>query len=136
MHGREGGVEWSSVNSLKRSRSFGCIRAVGAGFSKGANWAMDDLYAKNLSDLTDPRTIWRTGTHKQVKPPENCPNCQQAHILEGLAYYHRYITTATALVLLIWVRRFLCRHCRISVSCLPQFAAVSAGQYADHCRWV
>src|ERR1017187_793568 len=32
------------------------------------------------------------------------------------------ITTATALVLLIWVRRFLCRHCRISVSCLPQFA--------------
>jgi hypothetical protein len=22
----------------------------------------------------------------------------------------------------IWVRRFLCRHCRISVSCLPQFA--------------
>ena len=60
--------------------------------------------------------------HKQVQPPENCPNCQRAHVLEALAYYHRYITTATALVLLIWVRRFLCRHCRISVSCLPQFA--------------
>jgi hypothetical protein len=42
--------------------------------------------------------------------------------LEGLAYYRRYISTATALVLWIWVRRFLCRHCRISVSCLPQFA--------------
>lgn len=60
--------------------------------------------------------------HKQVPPPENCPNCQRAHILEALAYYHRYITTATALVLMIWVRRFLCRHCRVSVSCLPEFA--------------
>lgn len=60
--------------------------------------------------------------HRQVPPPENCPNCQRAHALEGLAYYRRYISTATALVLWIWVRRFLCRHCRISVSCLPQFA--------------
>jgi hypothetical protein len=42
--------------------------------------------------------------------------------LGALAYYERYITTATVLVLLIWVRRFLCRHCRISVSCLPDFA--------------
>ena len=60
--------------------------------------------------------------HKQVPPPENCPNCDHAHALEALAYYHRYITTATALVLMIWVRRFLCRHCRVSVSCLPEFA--------------
>jgi hypothetical protein len=42
--------------------------------------------------------------------------------LEALAYYERFITTATALVLLIWVRRFLCRVCRVSVSCLPSFA--------------
>ena len=27
-----------------------------------------------------------------------------------------------AMVLLMWVRRFLCRHCRVSVSCLPEFA--------------
>ena len=60
--------------------------------------------------------------HKQVSPPENCPNCQRAHVLEALAYYQRYITTGTALVLMIWVRRFLCRHCRVSVSCLPEFA--------------
>ena len=59
---------------------------------------------------------------KQVRPPENCPNCQRAHALESLAYYHRYITTAMAAVLLIWIRRFLCRHCSISVSCLPEFA--------------
>jgi hypothetical protein len=58
----------------------------------------------------------------QVPPPENCPNCCCALTLEALGYYHRYISTATALVLWIWVRRFLCRHCHISVSCLPQFA--------------
>jgi hypothetical protein len=60
--------------------------------------------------------------HKQVKAPGNCPNCQRALTLEALAYYDRYITTATALVLLIWVRRFLCRVCGVSVSCLPSFA--------------
>jgi hypothetical protein len=60
--------------------------------------------------------------HQQVRPPENCPNCQRARALEALAYYRRYITTATALVLMIWVRRFLCRLCRVSVSCLPAFA--------------
>ena len=60
--------------------------------------------------------------HQQVKAPGNCPNCHRALKLEALAYYRRYITTATALVLLIWVRRFLCRACRVSVSCLPCFA--------------
>lgn len=60
--------------------------------------------------------------HKQVKAPASCPNCQGALTLEALAYYERYITTATALVLLIGVRRFLCRLCRVSVSCLPSFA--------------
>jgi hypothetical protein len=58
---------------------------------------------------------------KQVKPPENCPNCGRAHSLEALAYYKRYVTSVLA-VLLIWVRRFLCRHCRVSISCLPDFA--------------
>jgi hypothetical protein len=60
--------------------------------------------------------------HRQVNPPDNCPNCRRARALEALAYYRRYITSATALVLLIWVRRFLCRYCRVSVSCLPAFA--------------
>lgn len=60
--------------------------------------------------------------HRQVPPPENCPNCEGAHVLEALTYYERYISTARALFLLIWVRRFRCRRCRISVSCLPSFA--------------
>ena len=68
-----------------------------------------------------PEQYAEQGYHKQVRRPENCPNCRRAHTLEALAYYHRYITTATRLVLWIWIRRFLCRRCRISVSCLPQF---------------
>jgi len=59
--------------------------------------------------------------HKQVKAPENCPNCASAHTLESLAYYRRYVSWLTS-AFLIWVRRFLCRRCRVSVSCLPCFA--------------
>jgi hypothetical protein len=58
---------------------------------------------------------------KQVRAPEICSNCGRAHSLEALAYYHRYVTFLTK-VLMIWVRRFLCRHCRVSISCLPDFA--------------
>jgi hypothetical protein len=60
--------------------------------------------------------------HKQVRPPENCPNCLMALALEALAYYWRYITTATAAVLLIAIRRFQCPKCQVTVSCLPEFA--------------
>lgn len=59
--------------------------------------------------------------HLQVPAPENCPNCQRAHTLEALAYYERYVTSLTA-VLIISIRRFWCRRCRVSVSCLPDFA--------------
>lgn len=79
---------------------------------------MQRIYPTSLT----PEQYAEQAYHKQVRPPENCPNCQGAHALEGLAYYRRYISTATAMVLWIWVRRFFCRRCRISVSCLPQFA--------------
>jgi hypothetical protein len=79
---------------------------------------MQTIYQTSLT----PEQYAGQDFHKQVAPPQNCPNCQHAHCLEALAYYHRYITTATILVLWIWVRRFLCRSCRVSVSCLPSFA--------------
>jgi hypothetical protein len=59
--------------------------------------------------------------YEQVQPPENCPNCSSAHSLEALAYYQRYVTWLTR-AFLILVRRFLCRKCRVTVSCLPSFA--------------
>lgn len=60
--------------------------------------------------------------HQQVSPPENCLDCGRAHSLEALAYYWRYVTGTAAVVLRILVRRFLCRHCHVSISCLPEFA--------------
>jgi len=68
-----------------------------------------------------PQQYCEKNYQKQVKAPENCPNCGRAYSLGALTYYHRYVTWLTC-VLMIWVRRFLCRHCRVSVSCLPNFA--------------
>ena len=59
---------------------------------------------------------------EQVQAPEQCPNCECLSSLEALGYYSRFVTQAIAAVLAIWVRRFRCRRCRISVSCLPEFA--------------
>lgn len=61
--------------------------------------------------------------HQQIARPANCPNCQKACTLKALGYYSRFVTALlTAAVLAIWVRRFWCRHCDITVSCLPDFA--------------
>jgi len=54
---------------------------------------MQTIYPTSLT----PEQYVEQEFHKQVRPPENCPNCQRAHALEVLAYYHRYITTATEL---------------------------------------
>lgn len=78
---------------------------------------MQNIFKTSLT----PEQYVQQEYHKQVRAPENCPNCQRAHTLEALAYYERYVTSVLA-VLLICVRRFLCRHCRVSVSCLPDFA--------------
>jgi len=37
-------------------------------------------------------------------------------------YYQRYVTGSTKKELLIAVRRFKCRSCTVTVSCLPSFA--------------
>jgi hypothetical protein len=59
---------------------------------------------------------------EQVQAPEHCPHCDCLSSLEALGYYSRFVTQAIATVLTIWVRRFRCRRCRRSVSCLPAFA--------------
>ena len=78
---------------------------------------MQNIYPTSLT----PEQYVEQKYHKQVKAPENCPNCGRAHTLEALAYYQRYVTYLLV-VLRICVRRFLCRQCRVSVSCLPAFA--------------
>lgn len=60
--------------------------------------------------------------HQRIRCPECCPNCRSAQTLEALGYYWRYCSQRLTQALIIWVRRFLCRRCRVSVSCLPDFA--------------
>ena len=91
-------------------------------FQKGASLVIKDVVQTIYPTSLTPEQYVEQDFHKQVAPPKNCPNCQHAHCLEALAYYDRYITTATALVMSIWVRRFQCQFCHISVSCLPSFA--------------
>ena len=79
---------------------------------------MQTIYPTSLT----PEQYAEQEHHKQVPPPECCPNCLWAQVLEALTYYWRYVTTATDRVLQIWVRRFQCQHCEITVSCLPEFA--------------
>lgn len=79
---------------------------------------MQTIYPTSLT----PEQYAEQDHHTQVPPPECCPNCRRAQILEALAYYWRYISTATDLVLRIAVRRFQCRRCEVTVSCLPEFA--------------
>ena len=107
-------------------------------FAKGASSVIKDVMQTIYPTSLTPEQYAQQKYHQQVRPPENCPNCQRAHVLEALAYYERFITTATALVLLIWVRRFLCRVCRVSVSCLPSFAQPYRpvhGELAFKRRW-
>lgn len=69
-----------------------------------------------------PEQYAQSEHHRQMPRPANCPNCGQAGSQKALGYYQRYISLLVAKVLQIWVRRFWCRHCGITVSCLPDFA--------------
>jgi hypothetical protein len=60
--------------------------------------------------------------HRRMRPPEQCPNCGRLHRLWAHGYYERDSTERTGKPLRFWVRRFLCRCCGITVSCLPCFA--------------
>jgi hypothetical protein len=68
-----------------------------------------------------PLQYLEEGAAKQVKRPENCANCGGANCLEALGYYWRYISHLLE-CLRIPIRRFLCLRCRVSISCLPDFA--------------
>jgi len=78
---------------------------------------MQTIYPTTLT----PLEYLEQGGAKQVQKPENCANCGGAHCLEALGYYWRYISHLLE-CLRIPVRRFLCLQCRVSISCLPDFA--------------
>jgi hypothetical protein len=68
-----------------------------------------------------PKEYLEQHFEEQVQKPENCANCGGANCLEALGYYWRWISYLLE-VFQIRVRRFLCQQCRLSVSCLPDFA--------------
>ena len=53
----------------------------------GYGSCMQTIYPTSLT----PEQYAEQEHHKQVPPPENCPNCERARALEALSYYHRYI---------------------------------------------
>jgi len=66
---------------------------------------------------------YRDGEYQRlVRAPSLCPNCGRAQALEAHGYYWRWVADLCSLPVLIAVRRFVCRHCLVTVSCLPQFA--------------
>ena len=80
------------------NRKIGIGAALGnEEFSNKASLAMKGTMQTIYPTSLTPEQYVEQEFHKQVRPPENCPNCQRAHALEVLAYYHRYITTATEL---------------------------------------
>jgi len=60
--------------------------------------------------------------HRRVLAPSSCPNCGRFDSLWGHGFYRRFCTDAHGKPIGLWVRRFLCRLCRVTLSCLPRFA--------------
>jgi hypothetical protein len=77
---------------------------------------MQKIYRTALT----PEQYVQGNHHRQVSPPDQCGNCRKLHRLD--AYYLRFVTSSSADVLALWVRRFICRSCGTTTSCLPEFA--------------
>lgn len=68
-----------------------------------------------------PRDYVDRGMHRTVHAPKTCPLCQTERHLEAHGYYKRDTTDDLGMILGILVRRFRCRDCHRTVSCLPRF---------------
>lgn len=69
-----------------------------------------------------PETYAREDRHTRVCSPQCCPACGQGNGLKAHGYYQRYTTDASGKPIALRVRRFKCRNCATTVSCLPNFA--------------
>ena len=71
---------------------------------------------------SSPENYTVKNSHTQVRPPDSCPSCQSVHGLKAHGYYRRYTTDKLGKPISISVRRFKCRRCGLTVSCLPSFS--------------
>ena len=79
---------------------------------------MQLIYAIDI----DPEQYVAESFHKRMRPPAKCPHCCRAKTLWAWGYYSRNLSQVGVKALLIFIRRFLCRYCRKTVSLLPAFA--------------
>jgi hypothetical protein len=78
---------------------------------------MQTIYPISLT----PKEYSEQHFEEQVQKPDTCSNCGGAHCLDALGYYWRWISSWVE-AFRIRVRRFLCLQCRLTISCLPDFA--------------
>jgi hypothetical protein len=79
---------------------------------------MQVIYAIDI----DPEEYAANEWQRQISPPARCPNCKRPKSLWALGYYGRNLSRVTLGALVIFIRRFRCRHCRKTTSILPDFA--------------
>jgi len=72
----------------------------------------------------DIRTYIREAYHRRVQAPyTTCPQCASGRKLNVLGYYSRYSTDEQGQELSLWIKRFICKACGKTLSCLPHFVA-------------
>jgi len=70
-----------------------------------------------------PEEYARDGAHRKVARPDDCPICGKLGEMRAHGYYSRSVSAPGKIrLLLIQIRRFLCRACRRTTSMLPDFA--------------
>jgi len=72
-----------------------------------------------------PEEYVRDCGHLGVACPETCPNCLEASCLRKHGFYERSVSAGDhpkLIPVLIRIRRFICRLCRLTASMLPDFA--------------
>ena len=69
-----------------------------------------------------PEEYVRCSSEQRVRPPVECPQCGQSQVLAAHGYYRRHTTDQNGRPTEIRVRRFRCKVCGSTLSCLPSFA--------------
>lgn len=59
--------------------------------------------------------------HTRIRPPLKCPSCSRETSMRAHCYYRRNTTDSAGHAVSIMVRRFRCRYCQATISCLPAF---------------
>lgn len=69
-----------------------------------------------------PEDYHATSAERQMPAPDTCPNCGSSRRLRFHGYYTRFVSSqSSGEALLVNVRRYRCRDCRLTTSLLPWF---------------